>query len=110
MDNFDHWTTVFIREKLGVDPSEFKQKTVLWIWKQDPTGLLDYWKEEVAGDGGEGILDSLCVADQIDVDCSVPSCELCGEEFTNIASSDGDKSVHLVQHFRDHILRVSTDY
>ena len=101
---------MFIRKKLGVDPSEFRLKKrdreVLQIWKEEEEAR-GVEEDENRPTDTDGILDALRVADQIDVDCSVPSCELCGEEFTDVGHSDADKSVHLVQHFRDHILRVS---
>ena len=50
-------------------------------------------------------LASLSVSNVVDVKCNVPSCELCGEEFTTSVNKVRDKGVHLLSHFRDLVLK-----
>ena len=45
-------------------------------------------------------LAALPVNPTIDVKLSIPSCELCGEEFRNSVNKSRDKGVHLLGHFR----------
>ena len=50
-------------------------------------------------------LAALHVADAIDVKLQHPYCELCGEEFKNSVNKARDKSVHLMGHFREEIMK-----
>lgn len=50
-------------------------------------------------------LAALPVADAIDVKLQHPYCELCGEEFKNSVNKARDKSVHLMGHFREEIMK-----
>ena len=50
-------------------------------------------------------LAALPVSDAIDVKLQHPYCELCGEEFKNSVNKARDKSVHLMGHFREDIVK-----
>ena len=50
-------------------------------------------------------LAALPVQDHIDVKLQIPSCELCGEEFKSSVSKARDKSIHLISHFKEEIMR-----
>ena len=101
-----------VLKKLNVDLSKFNRT------KFDQGTCQRVEKEESALAKGMGsmvtpdsprVLANLRVADEIDLTCSVPSCELCGEDFTctsqsnSVGEAEIDKSVHLVQHFRHYM-------
>ena len=50
-------------------------------------------------------LAALPVQDHIDVKLQIPSCELCGEEFKSSVSKARDKSIHLISHFKEEIMK-----
>ena len=50
-------------------------------------------------------LAALPIYTSIDIKCSIPSCELCGEEFSTSVNKARDKGVHLLSHFRDDIMK-----
>jgi hypothetical protein len=47
--------------------------------------------------------------DSVDVECSKPSCELCGEKFQFGGNNARLKGVHLLRHFREEILQRVTN-
>ena len=49
-------------------------------------------------------LAALPVYSTIDAKLSIPSCELCGEEFKHSVNKTRDKGVHLLSHFREEVM------
>ena len=85
------------------DHDVVRQKNELRLQQNRP-------EAEAAGNKIVGFKDvtnllALPVDDAIDVKLQRPYCELCGEEFKNSVNRARNKSVHLLGHFREDIMK-----